>query len=146
MYVYTATVAVEPTLDHDCTASYASRQAAVQLYGSTTVEPPSEITPPTTVLLALIDYSRTTILLTTQKCTKNGSCTKLATSVVLDANWRWLHTTTGFTNRYVGNTWDMKVNISSKFTVVTQFLTAGNTITGDLIEIRCLYVQNGVVI
>lgn len=42
----------------------------------------------------------------------------------------------------------MKVNTSSKFTVVTQFFTAGNTITGDLmiIEIRCLYVQNGVVI
>jgi hypothetical protein len=25
---------------------------------------------------------------------------------VLDANWRWLHTTTGYTNCYTGNTWD----------------------------------------
>jgi len=28
------------------------------------------------------------------------------TSIVLDANWRWTHTTTGYTNCYTGNTWD----------------------------------------
>lgn len=27
-------------------------------------------------------------------------------SIVLDANWRWLHTTTGYTNCYTGNQWD----------------------------------------
>ncbi|RDX54300.1 cellobiohydrolaseI [Lentinus brumalis] len=38
------------------------------------------------------------------------------------------------------------VDTSSKFTVVTQFVTADNTTTGDLSEIRRLYVQNGKVI
>ncbi|KAI5840592.1 cellulose 1,4-beta-cellobiosidase precursor [Tricharina praecox] len=40
-----------------------------------------------------------------QKCTSAG-CTTESTSVVLDANWRWLHTTSGSTNCYTGNTWD----------------------------------------
>lgn len=42
-----------------------------------------------------------------QKCTTSGGCTTVSGGkVVLDANWRWLHTTTGFTNCYTGNTWD----------------------------------------
>ncbi|TFK32601.1 cellobiohydrolase I [Crucibulum laeve] len=42
-----------------------------------------------------------------QKCTKSGGCTtQSAGAVVLDANWRWVHTTTGYTNCYTGNTWD----------------------------------------
>ncbi|PVG00368.1 cellulose 1,4-beta-cellobiosidase precursor [Serendipita vermifera] len=40
-----------------------------------------------------------------QKCTKSG-CTTQAGSIVLDSNWRWLHTTSGYTNCYTGNTWD----------------------------------------
>ena len=44
--------------------------------------------------------------LSTQQCTTSGGCTTLSTSVVLDSNWRWLHTTTGYTNCYTGNTWD----------------------------------------
>ena len=44
--------------------------------------------------------------LTSQHCTKSGGCTTAQTSVVLDANWRWLHTTSGFTNCYTGNKWD----------------------------------------
>jgi len=43
--------------------------------------------------------------LPSQKCTSSG-CTTVSTSVVLDANWRWLHTTTGYTNCYTGNAWD----------------------------------------
>ena len=35
------------------------------------------------------------------------------------------------------------VDTSSKFTVVTQFLTSDNTTSGTLSEIRRLYVQNG---
>ena len=38
------------------------------------------------------------------------------------------------------------VDTRSKFTVVTQFITADNTTTGTLSEIRRLYVQNGQVI
>jgi hypothetical protein len=45
-------------------------------------------------------------LLTTAKCIKGGTCTNQATSVVPDANWRWLHITTGTTNCYTGNTWN----------------------------------------
>lgn len=39
-----------------------------------------------------------------KECTKSG-CTDAATSVVLDANWRWLHTTEGSTNCYDGQSW-----------------------------------------
>jgi len=38
------------------------------------------------------------------------------------------------------------IDTKSKFTVVTQFVTADNTSSGELIEIRRLYVQNGRVI
>jgi len=41
-----------------------------------------------------------------QTCTASGCTTNSAGAVVLDANWRWLHTTTGFTNCYSGNTWN----------------------------------------
>ena len=40
-----------------------------------------------------------------QKCTASG-CTTVDTSVVIDANWRWIHNVTGYTNCYNGNTWD----------------------------------------
>jgi cellulose 1,4-beta-cellobiosidase len=44
--------------------------------------------------------------LTWQTCTAPGSCTTNNGKVVLDANWRWLHSTDGYTNCYTGNTWD----------------------------------------
>ena len=44
--------------------------------------------------------------LTWQKCTTGGSCTTTTASVVLDANWRWLHSTSGSTNCYTGNAFD----------------------------------------
>ncbi|KAF5324993.1 hypothetical protein D9619_009558 [Psilocybe cf. subviscida] len=45
--------------------------------------------------------------LTWQKCTKSGGCTnQSAGSVVLDANWRWVHSKSGYNNCYTGNTWD----------------------------------------
>lgn len=43
-----------------------------------------------------------------QKCTASG-CTSQAGSVVLDANWRWVHTTSGYTNCYTGNTWNATI-------------------------------------
>ncbi|KIJ34287.1 glycoside hydrolase family 7 protein, partial [Sphaerobolus stellatus SS14] len=45
---------------------------------------------------------------------------------------------------FYGNS--LTVNTSQKVTVVTQFLTDNNSTTGTLSEIRCLYVQKGVVI
>lgn len=44
--------------------------------------------------------------LTWQTCTAPGSCTTTTGSVVLDANWRWTHSTSSTTNCYTGNTWD----------------------------------------
>lgn len=43
--------------------------------------------------------------LNTQTCTASG-CTTTANKVVIDANWRWTHSTSGSTNCYTGNTWD----------------------------------------
>ncbi|KAJ6598528.1 cellobiohydrolaseI [Mycena sp. CBHHK59/15] len=43
--------------------------------------------------------------MSSQKCTASG-CTSLSTAVVLDANWRWLHSVNSTTNCYTGNTWD----------------------------------------
>lgn len=43
--------------------------------------------------------------LTWQTCTAPGSCTAVNGKIVLDSNWRWLHSSTG-TNCYTGNTWD----------------------------------------
>ncbi|ESK92213.1 cellulose -beta-cellobiosidase precursor [Moniliophthora roreri MCA 2997] len=44
--------------------------------------------------------------LSVSKCSAGGSCATQQGSVVLDSNWRWLHSTSGFTNCYTGNTWD----------------------------------------
>ncbi|KAG6864566.1 hypothetical protein C0991_008609 [Blastosporella zonata] len=42
-----------------------------------------------------------------QKCTTGGGCVSAGSgSVVLDANWRWVHNVGGYTNCYTGNTWN----------------------------------------
>ncbi|KXN91625.1 Exoglucanase [Leucoagaricus sp. SymC.cos] len=40
------------------------------------------------------------------QCTSSGCTVQGSGSVVLDSNWRWLHTTSGYTNCYTGNTWN----------------------------------------
>ena len=47
--------------------------------------------------------------LSVSKCTKAGGCTASSQSIVLDANWRWVHQTTGYTNCYTGNEWDTSI-------------------------------------
>ncbi|KAF2499844.1 cellobiohydrolaseI [Lophium mytilinum] len=44
-----------------------------------------------------------------QSCTAAGSCSTVATKVTMDANWRWLHTTSGYTNCYTGNEWNTTI-------------------------------------
>lgn len=44
--------------------------------------------------------------LTVQSCTKSGGCQTEAKSVVLDSNWRWTHTVSGYKNCYTGTSWD----------------------------------------
>ncbi|KAJ7728494.1 cellulase CEL7A [Mycena metata] len=48
--------------------------------------------------------------LTWQKCTGTGgtSCTTQTASVVIDANWRWVHNNASV-NCYTGNTWDATI-------------------------------------
>jgi cellulose 1,4-beta-cellobiosidase len=41
-----------------------------------------------------------------QKCTSAGSCSNVAGSITIDANWRWTHQTSAATNCYDGNKWD----------------------------------------
>ena len=41
-------------------------------------------------------------------CTASG-CTKENTELVLDANWRWTHVTTGYTNCFSGTEWNATV-------------------------------------
>ncbi|KAL2010278.1 hypothetical protein VTN00DRAFT_6085 [Thermoascus crustaceus] len=47
--------------------------------------------------------------MTWQQCSSGGSCTTKNGKVVMDANWRWVHTTSGYTNCYTGNTWDASI-------------------------------------
>ncbi|ROV93195.1 hypothetical protein VMCG_08720 [Cytospora schulzeri] len=47
--------------------------------------------------------------LTWSTCTAAGKCTSTTGGVVIDANWRWLHTVDGYTNCYTGNEWDTSV-------------------------------------
>jgi len=47
--------------------------------------------------------------LTWKKCTAGGSCTTVAGSITLDANLRWLHSTTSATNCYTGNAFDATI-------------------------------------
>lgn len=42
-------------------------------------------------------------------CTKSAGCTTNEQSVVLDANWRWIHGTQGYTNCYDGGSWNSKM-------------------------------------
>jgi cellulose 1,4-beta-cellobiosidase len=44
--------------------------------------------------------------LTWEKCTTAGGCTTQQGSIVLDANWRWVHDVGGYTNCYTGNEWN----------------------------------------
>lgn len=44
--------------------------------------------------------------MTWQKCSSGGSCQTVNSEITIDANWRWLHSTSGTTNCYTGNEWD----------------------------------------
>ena len=44
-----------------------------------------------------------------KECTKAGGCSTRDKKLVLDANWRWIHTTQGYTNCYTGNQWDTSI-------------------------------------
>ncbi|TCD66503.1 CENP-B protein 1 [Steccherinum ochraceum] len=87
--------------------------------------------------------------LTWQTCTASGSCTNVAGKVVLDANWRWLHTTTGYTNCYTGNTWDTSICDSDESCATACALdgadytgTYGITATGSSLKLDFVTASN----
>ncbi|QRV86988.1 beta-1,4-D-glucan cellobiohydrolase [Ceratobasidium sp. AG-Ba] len=48
--------------------------------------------------------------LTWQKCTKSAGCvTQSQGKIVLDANRRWIHSASGYTNCYTGQKWDPRI-------------------------------------
>jgi cellulose 1,4-beta-cellobiosidase len=47
--------------------------------------------------------------ITVQQCSAGGSCTTKQASVVLDANWRWVHVKGDYTNCYTGAEWNSTV-------------------------------------
>ncbi|KAI0026062.1 glycoside hydrolase [Xylariomycetidae sp. FL0641] len=44
-----------------------------------------------------------------KKCSSGGSCTEQSGEITIDANWRWLHDTGGYTNCYTGNEWNTTI-------------------------------------
>ncbi|ORY11399.1 cellobiohydrolase I-I [Clohesyomyces aquaticus] len=83
-----------------------------------------------------------------QSCTASGSCTTLNTAVTLDANWRWLHTTSGSTNCYNGNAWNTTLCPDGKTCAANCALdgadypgTYGVTASGGALTLK--FVTNG---
>lgn len=46
--------------------------------------------------------------ITLKECTIAGGCTSTQAKLTLDANWRWIHSTSGYENCYTGNEWSSK--------------------------------------
>merc|ERR1712102_203081 len=44
--------------------------------------------------------------MTLKECTLTGGCTASQAKLTLDANWRWIHATSGYENCYTGDTWN----------------------------------------
>jgi len=43
--------------------------------------------------------------ITLKECTLAGGCTSTQAKLTLDANWRWIHATSGYENCFTGDTW-----------------------------------------
>ncbi|TCD65585.1 CENP-B protein 1 [Steccherinum ochraceum] len=87
--------------------------------------------------------------LTWQTCTASGTCSNVAGKIVLDSNWRWLHTTTGYTNCYTGNTWDTSICDSDESCATACALdgadytgTYGITATGSSLKLDFVTASN----
>jgi len=44
--------------------------------------------------------------ITLKECTLSGGCTSKQAKLTLDANWRWIHHTSGYENCYTGDAWN----------------------------------------
>ena len=82
------------------------------------------------------------------KCASGGSCSPVSGSVTVDSNWRWLHSTSGSTNCYTGNTWDKSFCPDGKTCAANCCLdgadysgTYGVTSSGNALSLK--FVTNG---
>ncbi|KAL0577328.1 hypothetical protein V5O48_004651 [Marasmius crinis-equi] len=82
------------------------------------------------------------------KCSTGGSCATQSASIVLDSNWRWLHSTKDTTNCYTGNTWDSTLCSSNTACATNCALdgadysgTYGITTSGNQLSLK--FVTNG---
>ncbi|KAK4206218.1 glycoside hydrolase [Rhypophila decipiens] len=79
--------------------------------------------------------------LTWKKCSSNGSCSTVNGEVVIDSNWRWLHTSSG-TNCYDGNAWtsacSSATDCASKCQMegATYGTTYGASTSGDALTLK----------
>ncbi|KAK0622137.1 putative 1 [Lasiodiplodia hormozganensis] len=85
--------------------------------------------------------------MTWQTCT-SGGCTTNQGSIVVDANWRWVHNTEGYTNCYTGNTWNADYCTDNTECAANCALdgadysgTYGATTSGD--SLRLNFITNG---
>jgi cellulose 1,4-beta-cellobiosidase len=79
------------------------------------------------------------------KCTSGGSCTKTNAEVVIDANWRWLHSTdSNAKNCYDGNAWtdvcSTAADCASKCALegAEYAKTYGSSTSGDALTLKFL--------
>ncbi|KAF9528086.1 glycoside hydrolase family 7 protein [Crepidotus variabilis] len=49
-----------------------------------------------------------------QQCTISGGCKTVSGSIVLDAEWRWIHQVGSYTNCFIGNIWNTTICYSNK--------------------------------
>jgi len=47
--------------------------------------------------------------MTLKQCTLAGGCVSKQAKLVLDSNWRWVHSTSGYENCYTGNKWNSAI-------------------------------------
>ncbi|PKY02494.1 1,4-beta-D-glucan cellobiohydrolase B [Aspergillus campestris IBT 28561] len=87
--------------------------------------------------------------MTWQECAKGGECTEKSASVVIDSNWRWLHSLEGSDNCYTGNTWDEELCPDNKACAEGCALegadyaeTYGITAEGDSLKLQFVKGEN----
>lgn len=80
--------------------------------------------------------------MTWKRCSGPGSCETVNGEVVIDANWRWLHTDGGYENCYDGNEWTSECSSESDCTSkcvvegADYSKTYGVSVSGDALSLQ----------
>ena len=87
--------------------------------------------------------AKTHTSMTWSTCAEGGTCTSQEGLVVIDSNWRWLHTTDGSVNCHSGNEWDEALCTSNADCATACCLygadyegTYGVTTSGDALTLK----------